>query len=79
MDKELKDKTLKLLADPHKLKSQRKNYASIDRLKQELESKFNYQINNRLYQYILTTVKTELIIDSVLQDIINRVILDHSP
>ena len=76
---ELRIRSLKLLADPHKLKEPRKQMIQYDRFKQELESKFNYIIDDRLYQHVLTTIRTELIIDSVVKDIINQAILSHSP
>ena len=78
MNTSLNEKHLKLLANPHKLKS-KKIYRHEDKLKNELEYKFNYSLTNTLYQHILDTIRTELIIDSVIQDLINQVILDHNP
>jgi len=78
MNTTLNEKHLKLLADPHKLKC-KKIYRHEDKLKNELEYKFNYSLTNTLYQHILDTIRTELIIDSVIQDLTNQVILDHNP
>ena len=76
---ELQEKSLKLLADPYKLKDIRKKNNNQDRLKNELEYKFHYPLTNKLYQHIVQIIKQELIIDSCIQDIINQVSLDHSP
>ena len=76
---ELRIRSLKLLADPHKLKDPKKRLIPYDRFKHEIESRFNYTIDDRLYQRILTTIRTELIINSVVRDIIDQAILSHSP
>ena len=44
---ELRIRSLKLLADPHKLKEPKKRMIQYDRFKQELEFKFNYIIDDR--------------------------------
>lgn len=71
-------KSLKLLADPRKLKGVKRNMAP-DRLKHEIEVKFNHKLNNITYQHILEIIRTELIIDALLNDIINQVNLNHNP
>ena len=78
MNDDFKIKSLKLLADPTKLREKKKVY-KIDKFKNEIECKFNYRLNNIIYQHIINTIRTELIIDSVIQDIINQVSLNHSP
>ena len=78
MNNEFEMKTLKLLADPNKLKGKKVNIPS-DRLKLEIEVKFNYRLNNTTYQHILETIRTELVIDALLNDIINQVTLNHNP
>ena len=79
MDTDLTMKSLKLLADPHKLRESKKMPMQYDRFKQSLESKFNYTIDMPLYSHLLKVIQTELIIDSVVKDIINQAILNHSP
>tara|TARA_B100001094_G_C18045187_1_gene727050 strand:- start:241 stop:474 length:234 start_codon:yes stop_codon:yes gene_type:complete len=74
----LQETSLKLLADPHKLKCIKKYYGE-DKLKNELERKFNYLLTNQLYQHLIETIRSELIIDSVIRDIINQVSLNHNP
>lgn len=76
---ELHEKSLKLLADPCKLKDIRKKNNSQDRLKYELEYKFHYPLTNKLYQHLVKIIKQELIIDSCVQDLINQVSLNHNP
>ena len=78
MNDDFKIKSLKLLADPTKLR-EKKRIHKVDKFKNEIESKFNYGLNNITYQHIINTIRTELIIDSVIQDIINQVSLNHSP
>ena len=78
-DDEFKKKQLKLLADPHKLKTKKFVITTQDYFKTHMERKFGYLLNELLYQHISKIIKTELIIDSVIQDVINQVILDHNP
>jgi len=79
LNEKLDEKSLKLLADPHKLKVKKKFFIQYDHLKYQLESKFNCKIRDDLYTRLLTIIETEIIIDSILQDIINQVDLNHSP
>ena len=78
MSNGFKMKSLKLLANPHKLKDH-KIYTPPDKLKSAIESKFNYELSNTTYQHIITIIRIELVIDALLNDIINRVILGHNP
>ena len=78
-DNEFKEKQLKLLADPRKLKTKKFVVTTQDYFKTHMERKFGYLLNEQLYQYILKIIKTELIIDSAIQDVINQVILGHNP
>jgi len=78
MSSEFEMKSLKLLADPNKLRGKKVNIPS-DRLKHEIEVKFNYKLNNIIYQHILETIRTELVMDALLNDIINQVTLNHNP
>ena len=79
MDAELNIKSLRLLADPHKLREAKQTIPQYDSFKQSLESKFNYIIDIPLYSHIVKIIQDELIIDSVIKDIINQAILSHSP
>ena len=45
MDTELNIKSLRLLADPHKLREAKQTIPQYDSFKQSLESKFNYIID----------------------------------
>ena len=78
-ENEFKEKSLKLLADPCKLKDIQYNPKYKDSFKKELDYKFNYEVSDTVYNYILQDLKTILLIDSVLQDIINQVSLDQTP
>lgn len=78
-EQEFKEKSLKLLADPCKLKDVQYNPKYSDSFKKELDYKFNYQVTDTIYNHIIQQIKTTLQIDSVLQDIINQVSLDQSP
>ena len=79
MNDEFKQKSLKLLADPCKLKNHHYIPRDQDKLKDAIEYRFNYDISNTLYNVIIQDIKTLLIVDSVIQDIINQVNLDQSP
>ena len=76
---EVKIRSLKLLADPHKLKEPKKMIMRYDRLRQELESKFNYTIDDNLYAHLLKIIQVNMIIDSIIKNAINQVILNHNP
>ena len=79
MDDELKERSLKLLADPHKLKETKISFIKYDHFKYQLECKFNCTIDQPQYSRLLSTIHRELIIYSVVNDIINQVGIDHSP
>ena len=78
-EQESKEKSLKLLADPCKLKDIQYNPKYKDSFKKELDYKFNYEVTDTVYNHIVQEIKTILLIDSVLQDIINQVSLDQTP
>ena len=78
MDELFKNKSLKLLVDPNKFKNTKYIHKQ-DMFKIQLEKKFNYQINNYTSKHLINTITTELIIDSLLKDIINQVNLNHNP
>ena len=64
-------KTLKLLADPCKLRDVRG--LSNDRFKQDIECKFNCELNDINYKRICSLIADELVIYEVLSQIIDRV------
>lgn len=78
-EQEFKEKSLKLLADPCKLKDIQYNPKYSDSFKKELDYKFNYEVSDVVYNHIISDIKSILIIDSVLQDIINQVNSNQSP
>lgn len=78
-EQEFNEKSLKLLADPYKLKEIQYNPKYKDSFKRELDYKFNYEVSDTVYNYVVQQIKTTLLIDSVLQDIINQVSLDQIP
>ena len=78
-EQEFKEKSLKLLADPCKLKDIQYNPKYSDPFKKELDYKFNYEVSDVVYNHIISDIKSILIIDSVLQDIINQVNSSQSP
>ena len=78
-EQEFKEKSLKLLADPCKLKDIQYNPKYRDSFKKELDYKFNYEVSDTVYNHIISDIKSILIIDSVLQDIINQVNSSQSP
>ena len=78
-EQEFKEKSLKLLADPCKLKDIQYNPKYKDSFKKELDYKFNYEVTDTVYNHIVQEIKSILLIDSVLQDVINQVSLDQTP
>ena len=78
-EQEFKEKSLKLLADPCKLKYSHYNPKNNDTFKNELEYKFNCELSELLYGCITQEIENLIIIDSVLQTIINQVNLNHNP
>lgn len=79
MNYKMDDKTLKLLADPHKLKIRKTSFIQYDNLRYHLECKFDAPIRDYLYTRLLEIIESHIIVDSVLQDIINQVTLSHNP
>jgi hypothetical protein len=79
MDSELKEKSLKLLADPRKLKHIRYTYSTYDPFKHHLECKLKYKCNETFYNHIVQLIEQETIVYKKLIDIIDLVSLYHSP
>ena len=78
-EKEFKEKSLKLLADPCKLKDIQYNPKYRDSFKKELDYKFNCEVSDNMYNYIVGEINQILIIDNIIQDIINQVNSSQSP
>ena len=81
MDKEdeFKQKTLKLLADPCKLKDSKYVPKNTDKLKDEIENKFKCRVSDKCYSSILQEIEIIVTVDSVLNDIINQVSSNQNP
>ena len=79
MDDELKERSLKLLADPHKLKETKISFIRYDHFKYQLECKFNCSVEQPLYDKLVAMIHKELLISSIVNDIINQVTLNHNP
>ena len=77
MDDQLKEKSLKLLADPNKLKEYTL-HKPVDQFKYLLECKFRCKIDNSLYSDIVEIIQCEIDVYSVMNDIINQVIVDQN-
>ena len=71
---EFNQKSLKLLADPCKLKDSKYVPKNTDKLKDEIESKFKSKISDICYTSILQEIEIIVIVDSVLNDIISIII-----
>ena len=76
---EFKQKTLKLLADPCKLKDSKYIPKNTDKLKDEIESKFKCKISDKCYCSIIQEIEIIVTVDSLLNDIINQVSLNQNP
>jgi|TARA_B110000977_G_C10735232_1_gene360701 hypothetical protein len=74
MDDEFKDKTLKLLADPRKLKEIKRSFVTYDHFKNQLEYKFNCSIEQPLYDKLVAMIHKELIISSIMDTIIYKIV-----
>ena len=76
---EFKQKTLKLLADPCKLKDSKYIPKNTDKLKDEIESKFKCKISDKCYSSIIQEIEIIVTIDGVLNAIINQVSSNQNP
>jgi hypothetical protein len=79
IDYEFKEKSLKLLADPCKFKDKKRVIKKQERFKVMLEYKFNIDITTITYTHILQTINDELIISSIVDNIINLIETTHNP
>ncbi len=71
---EFNQKTLKLLADPCKLRASKYIPKNIDKLKEEIELKFKCRLSNISYNYIIQEIEILVTVDSVLNDIISKIV-----
>ena len=76
---EFNQKSLKLLADPCKLKDIKYIPKNTDKLKDEIETKFKCKISDKCYISIIQEIEILVTVDSVLNDIINQVSSNQNP
>lgn len=76
---EFKQKSLKLLADPCKLKDIKYVPKNTDKLKDEIESKFKCKISDNCYSSIIQEIEIIITVNTVLNDIINQVSSNQNP
>ena len=76
---EFNQKSLKLLADPCKLKDIKYVPKNTDKLKDEIESKFKCKVRDNCYSYIIQEIEIIVTVDSLLNDIINQVSSNQNP
>ena len=78
-EEEFKQKSLKLLADPCKLKDKQYIPKNTDKLKGEIETKFRCKINDNTYLLIKKEIELILTVELFIEDIINQVSSDQNP
>jgi hypothetical protein len=71
---DFKDRSLKLLADPHKLKEIKRSFIRYDHFKYQLECKFNCSVEQPLYDKLVAMIHKELIISSIMDTIIYKIV-----
>ena len=76
---EFKQKTLKLLADPCKLKDSKYIPKNTDKLKDKIETKFKCKVSDKCYCSIIQEIEIIVTVDSLLNDIINQVSSNQNP
>ena len=76
---EFKQKSLKLLADPCKLKDSKYVPKNTDKLKDEIETKFKCKVSDKCYSSIIQEIEIIVTVDSLLNDIINQVSSNQNP
>jgi len=79
MDDVFQEKSMKLLADPLKMRKLQTKTETYDRLRSSLESTFDYKLTDESYQRIRSHIYHDLVLDSVMQDLINQVTLHQNP
>ena len=76
---EFKQKSLKLLADPCKLKDSKYVPKNTDKLKGEIESKFKCKVSDNCYSSIIQEIEIIITVDDILNNIINQVSSNQNP
>ena len=76
---EFKQKSLKLLDDPFKLKDSKYIPKDSDKLKDEIESKFKCKISDKCYSSIIQEIEIIVTVNNLLNDIINLVSSNQNP
>jgi len=79
MDDVFQEKSMKLLADPLKMRKFQPKTETYDRLRSSVESTFEYKLTDESYQRIRSHIYQDLVLDSVMKDIINQVALRQNP
>jgi hypothetical protein len=79
MDTNTSDKSLKLLADPHKLKKKHNPYIYFNKFKYDIENKFKYKLSNHEYEHIIQNIYQDIEIIKIINNIINQVDSHHNP
>ena len=79
MEPEFKEKSWKLLADPLKMRKHPSKTETYDKLRSSLESTFDYKLTEDSYRRIRSHIYRDLVLDSVMQDLINQVTLHQNP
>lgn len=79
MDTKFTERTLKLLADPNKLKHSNNSISyTQDKLKRQIEMSYSYILTDELYNTIKKDIYIEIEIDKLVKDITYQVIQDQS-
>ena len=76
---EFKQKSLKLLADPCKLKDIKYIPKNTDKLKDEIETKFKCKISDTCYSSIIQEIEIIVIVNTLLNFFINQVSSNQNP
>jgi predicted transcriptional regulator len=75
MDYKFTEKTLKLLADPNKLKHSNNSISyTQDKLKRQIEMSYSYILTDELYHIIKQNIYIEIEVDKLVKDIIYQAI-----
>jgi hypothetical protein len=79
MDEHLKQKSLKLLADPNKLLEFNKPKKKQERLKLQIEEHYNCDLTDKLYCNIKDSIYKDIIVYKTVEKLINQVIEYQNP
>jgi hypothetical protein len=73
-ENEFKQKSLKLLADPCKLKDIKYIPKKCDKLKDEIELKYKCKLNDNTYSLIKQEIEIIITVEDILDDIISKIV-----